>query len=62
MNITIRILGQRNRITHAKRSDGQQGYIRGLAGKPGDLMSVDQMWFHSRNDPKYKEFKEKFFQ
>lgn len=60
MNIQIKVLGHRNKVTKAKRSDGQEGYLKGTAGVPGQPLAVDQMWFHARMDPKYKELKEEF--
>lgn len=60
MNITVKILGHRNQVTKARKGDGADGYMKGSVGKPGQPTTVLGLNFHSRMDPKYKQYKEEF--
>ena len=62
MTVLVKILGHRNGLTQAKRSDGSRVYLDGKVGVPGAQHQVDTSSnYADRTHPRWKALQERFF-
>lgn len=62
MMVLVKILGHRNGLTQAKRSDGSRVYLDGTVGTAGEQEQVNtSINYADRTHPRWKQLHERFF-